>query len=652
MLRKCLIISLLLITYVGSYSQAPQMFNYQSIVRDESGGIIATQDIAIKISIIQGDISNNAIYSEIHNVTTNQFGLVNLKIGSVTPDLGIFEDIEWGTQSSYINIKVDKNGGTDFIEMGTSQLLSVPYALYAEKSGDSDSSIWKIESENAYFLNGKVGIGNANPVSKLEVKQEQVNPSEPLFEVINANNDTVFAVFPDGVKVYVNSTQKGNIGGFAVSGRSPMKDGNGVDRVDYLHVTPDSTRIYIPYGVSGKGNIGGFAVSGRSPTKATPVEYLRITNDSTRFFVDNSSKGNIGGFAVSGRSPTKSGGIPDFFNISGTGSANIINPSQARFMWYPLKEAILAGKVLIEHPDSVGFNSLMIGYESKAIGNNSQALGYKCVSKGITSTAIGRFSRSEGVNSFAFGNETKSQGEESFAVGRKTEARGNSCFAIGGSERDASGNTTGRITYADGVASLALGLGAQADGIANTAIGLLSTADGTFGSVAMGFGTHASGIRATAIGDSAIAIGKKALSIGINTIASGINSFALGINTEARAMNSFALGTYNNTEGPASPNLFVPNEPLFVIGNGCGIPGGFPSANGIIPERNNAFTILKNGNVGIGVDEPTSKLHVKDVLRLEPRSTPPNDATQGDMYFDKTTNKLRVYDGDVWQACW
>jgi len=628
-----------------SFSQIPQMFNYQAILRSPSGEIIANHNVTIKVAIIQGEITNSPVYSEIHTVSTNQLGLVNLKIGNGTPEGSVFTDINWGTQSSFIQISVDKDAGSNFVVIGTTQLLSVPYALYAEKSGVSDSSTWKVEGNNAYFLKGNVGIGNPNPISKLEVKQEQVNPKEPLFEVINADNDTVFAVFPDGVKVYVNSSEKGDIGGFAVSGRSPTKEGEKGNSVNYFQVTPDSTRIYIPYGV--KGDIGGFAVSGRSPTKSEPIEYFRITHDSTRVFIPDLSKGDIGGFAVSGRSPNKFG-LKDFFNVSGSGTARIINPSESRFLWYHAKEALLAGRVLIEHPDSVGFNSLMIGYESKAIGNNSQALGYKCVAEGATSTAIGRFTRSEGINSFALGNNAFAKGNSAFAVGYKTESKGEDCFAIGGVARDVN-EDEGRITYADGKASLALGLGAQANGIANTAIGLLSTSDAVFGSVAMGFKTHASGIRATAIGDSAIASGNKSLSIGIGAVASGTSSFALGIKTEARAMTSFVLGTYNNIELPASPNLFVPTEALFVIGNGCGIVGGVNTPNGIIPERNNAFTILKNGNIGIGIEEPQTSLHIKDVLRLEPSYGPLNPSA-GDIYFDKVSEKLKVYSEGVWKT--
>jgi hypothetical protein len=64
------------------------------------------------------------------------------------------------------------------------------------------------------------------------------------------------------------------------------------------------------------------------------------------------------------------------------------------------------------------------------------------------------------------------------------------------------------------------------------------------------------------------------------------------------------------------------------------------------------MVISSSGRVGIGMDSPQTSLHVKDVLRLEPRNTAPSSPSKGDMFFDSTINKLRVYDGTTWQNCW
>ena len=172
------------------------------------------------------------------------------------------------------------------------------------------SESWKMNGSNIYLSDDyRVGINKTNPLSALEVKANVTAlDTDPLFQVINKTGDTVFAVFPDGVQINFDESTKGNIGGFAVSGRSATKGSR-----EYLRVTTDSTRIYLNETL--KGNIGGFAVSGRSATKGAYDEFLRVTPDSTRVYVNESTKGNIGGFAVSGRSATK-GTTTQFMDIT------------------------------------------------------------------------------------------------------------------------------------------------------------------------------------------------------------------------------------------------------------------------------------------------------------------------------------------------
>ena len=127
-----LIISL--ITFIKA--QVPQAFKYQAIVRDSLGNVMSNRNVTFKISILQGNINGNAVYTETDTAKTNQFGLVNLVIGKDTSN-GLLSQINWGSNSYFISVQLDPNGGSNFRTMGTSQLLAVPYALYAQKSGDS-----------------------------------------------------------------------------------------------------------------------------------------------------------------------------------------------------------------------------------------------------------------------------------------------------------------------------------------------------------------------------------------------------------------------------------------------------------------------------------------------------------------------------------
>ena len=128
-MKKLLLISALIALVVASYSQAPNAFNYQAVLRNTDGTIKANESVAIQISIIHGHTDGPPVYLEIHNTTTSVLGLVNLVIGEgVTSD--DLSTVDWANGPYFIDITVN---GT---RMGTSPLLSVPYALYAASGNE------------------------------------------------------------------------------------------------------------------------------------------------------------------------------------------------------------------------------------------------------------------------------------------------------------------------------------------------------------------------------------------------------------------------------------------------------------------------------------------------------------------------------------
>jgi len=118
------------------FAQAPNMFNYQAVIRGNSGNLVSNQEITLRVSIIKGDPFGTYVFVESHDVITNQFGLINLSIGNGTLINGNIESIDWVDGPFYLKIDVDLNGGSNFFELGTTQLLSVPYALYAKNAGN------------------------------------------------------------------------------------------------------------------------------------------------------------------------------------------------------------------------------------------------------------------------------------------------------------------------------------------------------------------------------------------------------------------------------------------------------------------------------------------------------------------------------------
>lgn len=133
-LRSCFLSTLLLATCINVFAQAPESIKYQAAARDLSGNPLASASIQVRISVLDASASGPVIYQENHAVTTSNLGLYNLNIGQGTVLQGTFSAINWGSGAKFIQQEV--NFGSGYTNMGTSQFLSVPYALYAETAGN------------------------------------------------------------------------------------------------------------------------------------------------------------------------------------------------------------------------------------------------------------------------------------------------------------------------------------------------------------------------------------------------------------------------------------------------------------------------------------------------------------------------------------
>ncbi len=138
-MKKYFTITLTLSIAFSVMAQSPNAFKYQAVARDNSGNPLINKNVGIKVSILEGSINGQSVYSETHSVSTNQFGLINLDIGKGSVLSGDFSNIDWGVADYFIKIEMDATGGSNYILMGTSQLLSVPYAKYADKAGNGFS---------------------------------------------------------------------------------------------------------------------------------------------------------------------------------------------------------------------------------------------------------------------------------------------------------------------------------------------------------------------------------------------------------------------------------------------------------------------------------------------------------------------------------
>lgn len=185
---KNLLITLLTALSISGFAQVPNAFNYQAVVRDNTGTVIPNQNVSFRISLLKGSVSGTTVYSEIHSSTTNDFGLSNLQIGNGTVASGDFSAINWAEDSYFVKIELDAAGGSNYQLMGTSQLMSVPYSNRANNSmllqdtyNDTRVEVEKVSADNTIRFttmdveravinpNGNMGIGSANPSEKLAV---------------------------------------------------------------------------------------------------------------------------------------------------------------------------------------------------------------------------------------------------------------------------------------------------------------------------------------------------------------------------------------------------------------------------------------------------------------------------------------------------
>ncbi|MFT5860786.1 MAG: hypothetical protein ACI865_002901 [Flavobacteriaceae bacterium] len=192
------LIILLFIPFMG-FTQAPNQFKYQSIARDLAGSVLNTAPIGLRISIRNLSSSGTIVYQETHATTTNEFGLFTLSIGGGTPVSGTMALVDWGAGSKYVEIEADLSGGTTYDVFGTTELLSVPYAIHANSAGAPilpngtsagnttywDGSSWVVSSANLYNNGSRIGLGTSAPDQRLDIKGHMTISLDSVYMIDN-----------------------------------------------------------------------------------------------------------------------------------------------------------------------------------------------------------------------------------------------------------------------------------------------------------------------------------------------------------------------------------------------------------------------------------------------------------------------------------
>jgi hypothetical protein len=136
-MKQTFLFSLLLLQSIFGIAQAPNKISYQAVIRNSNNTVVSNHAVRMRISILQGTATGSSVYTETQSPTTNANGLIAIEIGTGTIVSGSFANIDWANGPYFVKTETDPYGGSNYTLTGTSQLLSVPYALYAKTAGNA-----------------------------------------------------------------------------------------------------------------------------------------------------------------------------------------------------------------------------------------------------------------------------------------------------------------------------------------------------------------------------------------------------------------------------------------------------------------------------------------------------------------------------------
>lgn len=331
-------IALACINFVSA--QIPQSFTYQAVARDGSGNVYSNQNASVRFSIHEASAGGSISYQEIQAVTTNQFGLFTVALGTGTPTVGTFNAINWVIDYKYLQVEMDLGSG--YVDMGTSQLLSVPYSMHSATttsvSGTSGyvakfNSASTIDNSGLYDAGGLFGIGNTSPTAHLQIND---NGSGSYGLYVYKNGTAENAIFiKDSPNSYTSnvSMSYNNVMGQATLDAAATGNGvaaslSGGTNASALYATSSATSVPTARFVNtGSGTAGyfnspsGYALiveSGMVGIGTTlPNASLDIQNGSGNVSINIAN--SLGGYCVNGVTTGSAGGSFESTGAQGTG---------------------------------------------------------------------------------------------------------------------------------------------------------------------------------------------------------------------------------------------------------------------------------------------------------------------------------------------
>ena len=237
---------------LATFAQAPEAFKYQAVIRDASGNILGNQNVGMQLIILQGSPTGTAVYTETFAATTNGYGLANLEIGTGTT-VDDFSLINWANGPFYMETSADVSGGTSYVVMGTSQLLSVPYALYAENAGNIT------ETDPVYGASVAAGItavDTANWNNDL-VDDADADPMNEIQDIsLTANDLSITSGSTVDLSGYLDNTDNQTLTYSGATSSLTISGGNSVTIPN-----GDITEVTAGSGITGGGTSGAVTLT-------------------------------------------------------------------------------------------------------------------------------------------------------------------------------------------------------------------------------------------------------------------------------------------------------------------------------------------------------------------------------------------------------
>jgi hypothetical protein len=372
---KKLLLFLFLIQSTILLAQVPQGFNYQATVRNSSGGLIISQNVNFKFNLMQNAPTSVPVFSETHFAPTDDLGAVNLVIGKGTATTGTFSNIDWGNGTYYLGIEL--NTGSGYVAMGTTQLLSVPYALYAKSSGTSATvgAISAISTVNgASITSGELNLSPA----------DATNPG-----VITTGVQTIAGAKTFSEDLTVNGITIGR-------GKGNQQYNNAVGIGVLEANTTGQWNVGLGYWALKSNTIGGSnnAIGLKALTANTTGNENNAIGDSALYKNTTGSQNIANGTVALGANTTGSGNVAIGFaslNKNTTGNNNTA-----------IGESALNGNILGNGNTAVGYTASTVGdlTNATAIGNSAKVTSSNTVQLG--NAAVTSVNTSGNYNGKAF----------------------------------------------------------------------------------------------------------------------------------------------------------------------------------------------------------------------------------------------------------